>query len=88
MAVTKLIRVGGKLGVLGIGCSPDGVVRDTTRWHVMNPGSYNAPQLGGTDNAGLTVGRTICGMFAYSNGYAADWRPPEGSLCPACQERM
>lgn len=84
---TKLLRVGRRLAVLGVACDRGGQVRDTKRWHIMNPGTWNVPQLGGAGNAGLTVGRTLCGKDAYSNGYAADHRPPDGALCPACSER-
>ena len=87
-SVTKLIRVGGRLAVLGIATDPTGQVHDARKWHVMNPGSYSVPQLGGVGNAGLTVGRTMCGFFAWTNGYAADHRPPEGVLCQACAERV
>ena len=80
---TKLLRVGMKLAVLG--CAPP----DVKFWHIMNPGSWNIPQLSGSaGNHGLTVGKTLCGINAYSNGYAVDWRPPEGQLCPACNERL
>lgn len=84
---TNLVRVGGRLAVLGIGTNAEGTVNDTRFWHVMNPGTWNTPIVGGAHNAGLTVGRTLCGRHAWSNGYAADWKPPEGSMCPACAER-
>jgi hypothetical protein len=84
---TKLLRVGGRLAVLGIEAGPGDTVGDATRWHVMSPGTWSVPQLGGAGNAGLTVGRTLCGRHAFSNGYAADFKPLDGALCAACEER-
>lgn len=86
--VTKLLKVGRKLAVLGIATDPAGAVWDSTKWHIMNPGSYSVPQIGGVHNHGLSVGRTLCGFFAWTNGYASDHRPPEGALCQACAERV
>jgi hypothetical protein len=85
-AITKMLRVGGRLAVLGI-ANLNGEP-DISRWHVMQPGTWTAPQIGGAGNAGLTVGRTLCGRHAQTNGYAQDYRPPDGALCPACSERL
>ena len=79
---TKLLREGRKLAVLG--CAPG----DLDKWHIVRPGSYSIPQLSGeAGTPGLTVARSLCGLYVYSNAYPPDWRPPEGSLCPACAER-
>lgn len=83
---TKLLRVGGRLAVLGV-ANVHGEP-DLSQWHVMSPGTWSAPQIGGAHNAGIVVGRTVCGRHAQTNGYSADWRPPDGSLCPACRERL
>jgi hypothetical protein len=86
--LTNLIRVGGKLAVLG--------VEDNQRamgwWHVCRPGTWNPPQgLSGESEqlgADLTYAKALCGRTVVSNGYAADWRPPAGQLCPACREQI
>lgn len=82
----KLLSVGGRLAVLGV-ANLNGEP-DLSRWHVMAPGTWSAPQIGGAHNAGIVVGRTICGRRAHTNGYAADFKPPDGALCPACAERQ
>ncbi len=86
--LTNLIRVGGRLAVLGV---EDGA-RAMGWWHVVQPGSYAAPQgLSGepdSEGADLTYGKSLCGRTVVSNGYASDWRPPKGQLCPACAERI
>jgi hypothetical protein len=86
--LTNLIRVGNRLAVLGV---EDGA-RSMGWWHVVRPGSFDAPQgdPGGSDQEGrnLTYGKSLCGLIVVSNGYAADWRPPKGQLCPACAEQI
>lgn len=86
--LTKLIRVGGKLAVLGV---EDGR-RAMGWWHVVRPGSHGAPQGNswGPDQEGtnLVYGKALCGATVVTNGYAADWRPPDGVLCPACREQL
>lgn len=85
--LTNLIRVGGKLAVLGV---EDGL-RAMGKWHIARPGSYSAPQgLSGTQCQGddLTYAKALCGRRIVTNGYAADWRPPKGLLCPACAEQL
>jgi len=86
--LTNLIRVGGRLAVLGV---EDGA-RAMGHWHVLRPGSFAAPQglSGQSDQQGddLVYGRALCGRTVVSNGYAADWRPPAGQLCPACSEQI
>jgi hypothetical protein len=87
--LTNLIRVGGKLAVLGV---EDGL-RAMGWWHVMRPGTFGAPQgePGAPDQEGrnLVYGTSLCGKTnVVSNGYAADWRPPKGQLCPGCAERI
>lgn len=87
--MTKLIRVGGKLAVLGVEDRPHAAMG---WWHVARPGSYAAPQGNswGPDQEGanLVYGRGMCGRIIVTNGYAADFRPPDGSLCPACREQI
>jgi hypothetical protein len=86
--LTNLIKVGGKLAVLG--------VEDSRRamgwWHVVRPGSHGTPQGNswGPDQEGanLVYGTAMCGRTVVTNGYAADWRPPQGTLCPACAEQI
>ena len=86
---TKLIRVGGRLAVLGVEDRPGAAMG---WWHVCRPGTWNMPQghSGASDQQGddLTYARSLCGRRVVSNGYAADWRPPDGSLCPACREQL
>ncbi len=85
--LTKLLRVGGKLAVLGV---EDGL-RAMGWWHVARPGTYAAPQgLSGTEcqGADLVYAKALCGLMIVTNGYAADWRPADGVLCPACREQL
>ena len=85
--LTKLLRVGGKLAVLGV---EDGR-RAMGWWHVAQPGTFGAPQgLSGTEcqGADLVYGKALCGRTIVTNGYAADWRPPDGVLCPGCREQL
>lgn len=87
--LTNLIRVGGRLAVLGV---EDGR-KAMGWWHVMRPGSHGTPQgdPGAPDQEGrnLVYGTSMCGKTnIVSNGYAADWRPPQGQLCPACSEQL
>lgn len=83
----RLLYVGGRLAVLGVG-SVDDVIPDLKYWHIMRPGTWSAPQIGGSHNAGLVVGKTLCGLRSYSNGYASDFYPPAGSTCPACKSHI
>lgn len=86
--LTNLIRVGGRLAVLGV---EDGR-RAMGWWHVAQPGTWDAPQgdPGASDQEGrnLTYATSLCKRRIVSNGYAADWRPPKGQLCPACTEQV
>lgn len=87
--LTNLIRVGGKLAVLGV---EDGR-RAMGWWHVVRPGTFNTPisNSWGPDQQGdnLVYGKSLCGKTnIISNGYPADWRPPKGTLCPACSELL
>jgi hypothetical protein len=84
----RLIHIGGKLAVLGIAASEDAEVPDMEHWHIMRPGTWSAPQIGAPGNAGIVVGRTVCGKHAYTNGYAADFHPPAGATCKACRAQM
>ncbi len=87
--LTNLIRVGGKLAVLGVEDRPGAAMG---WWHIVRPGTYSMPQgnSGGTDQQGadLTYGKALCGRRVVSNGYASDHRPPKGTLCPACAEGL
>jgi hypothetical protein len=86
--LTQLIRIGGKLAVLGV---EDGR-RAMGWWHVARPGTWSAPQglsgQSGQQGDDLTHAKALCGRTVVTNGYAADWRPPDGLLCPACRERL
>ncbi len=85
--LTNLIRVGGKLAVLGV----EGGAKSAGWWHVCRPGTWNPPQgLSGTECQGddLVYAKALCGRTVVSNGYAADWRPPAGTLCPSCAEQI
>lgn len=85
--LSQLIRVGGRLAVLGV---EDGL-RAMGWWHVCTPGTWSVPQgltQTGAEGADLTYARALCGRRVVSNGYAADWRPPAGTLCPACAEQI
>ena len=85
--LTNLLRVGGKLAVLGV---EDGL-RAMGWWHVCRPGTWSVPQgLSGTACEGddLTYAKALCGRRVVCNGYAADWRPPPGILCPGCREQF
>ena len=87
--LTNLIRVGGKLAVLGVEDKPGAAM---SWWHICRPGTWNPPQgnSGGSDQEGadLTYAKALCGRRVVSNGYAADHRPPPGVLCPACAEQI
>lgn len=85
--LTNLIRVGGKLAVLG--------VEDNRKamgwWHVCRPGTWDPPKGNSgvePEGAGLVYARALCGRIVVSNGYSADFKPPVGSLCPACAEQL
>lgn len=85
--LTNLIRVGGKLAVLGV---EDGA-RAMGRWHVCRPGTWSMPQgltQTGAQGSDLAYARALCGRRVVCNGYAADWRPPPGVLCPGCAEQL
>ena len=79
-----LIRVGGKLGVLGIDPSSKGAA--TMWWHVANPGTWDPTQE--STGLGLVWATSLCKRAILTNGYAADWRPGDKVLCPACRERI
>ena len=80
---TKLLREGRKLAVLG--CRVDGSKK---WWHIAKAGR-NVPQICSSADHGsnLVISTSLCNKTIYTNGYAADFRPPEGALCPACAER-
>lgn len=86
--LTQLIRVGGKLAVLGV----EDDHRALGWWHILRPGTFGAPQGNSwqpdQEGANLVYGKALCGRMVVTNGYAADWRPPVGVLCPACSEQL
>lgn len=86
--LTNLIRVGGKLAVLGV---EDGL-KSMGEWHVCRPGTWSTPQgnsgQGDQQGSDLTYAKALCGKTVVSNGYAADWRPPMGLLCGGCREQI
>lgn len=79
--ITKLLRSGGTLAVLGV------AEGDPRLWHVCRPG-ISLPILSSGGGDGLRVGRALCGREVMTNGYAADFKPPDGALCAACAERQ
>ena len=87
--LTNLIRVGGKLAVLGVEDRPGAAMG---AWHVCRPGTWSAPQgnSGGSDQEGrdLTYAKALCGRRIVSNGYASDQRPPGGLPSPGCAEQL
>ena len=87
--LTNLIRVGGRLAVLGVEDSPHAAMG---KWHVCRPGTWSTPQgnSGGSDQEGrdLTYAKALCGRRVVSNGYPADFKPPVGLLCIGCNERL
>lgn len=86
--LTKLLRVGGRLAVLGVEDGPGAV---TSPWHVARPGTWSQPQgLSGTECQGddLSYAKALCGRRIVVNGYAADFCPPPGALCPGCREQL
>lgn len=86
--LSQLIRVGGKLAVLGVEDGP----RAMGKWHIAVPGTWSMPQgnSGQGDQQGddLTYAKALCGRRIVTNGYASDWRPPAGLMCPGCHERL
>lgn len=83
--ITKLMRIGHQLAVLGMiepvaGVNPKAL----EYWHFVKPGSYSIPSLGEK----LSHGTAVCGRTVVTNGYASDFTPPDGSICPACAEQM
>lgn len=86
--LTNLIRVGGKLAVLGV----EDNARAMGWWHVARPGTWTMPQgltqQGNAEGGDLTYATALCRRTIVTNGYAADWRPPPGVLCPGCAEQL
>lgn len=82
--LTTMIRVGGKLAVLGV--DPTSKASATTWWHIASPGTWDPPK----DNSGtgLTNATALCRRLIVTNGYASDFRPADRVICPACRERL
>lgn len=96
-AVTRLVRVGMRIAVYGYrecptaGVTPEQADRQLRTAHVVNPGSWTAPQVPNHPMAGLSGlahGVALCGIPVVTNGYASDFTPPEWEFCPACRERV
>ena len=94
-SITQLRKVGRKLAVYGwidqSGIRPEWSdarkSRELARAHIVNPGTYNVPQVpnhGLSGDSGLSYGRALCGIRVATNGYCNDFTPPELSLCPVC----
>lgn len=87
--LTNLIRVGGKLAVLGVEDRPGAA---SSKWHICRPGTWSTPQgnSGGSDQEGrdLTYAKALCGRRVVTNSYATDFRPPVGAMCPGCFEQL
>lgn len=82
--LTTMIRVGGKLAVLGV--DPTSKKTATTWWHIAAPGTWDPPKE--NTGTGLTNATSLCRRQIVSNGYAADFRPADQVICPACRERL
>ncbi len=76
--LTKLIRVGGKLATLGVSL---GQMR---WWHVARPGTIGHPD----PLTRMTYATSLCRRNIVTNGYASDFAPADGVLCPACREQL
>src|SRR4051812_10965983 len=92
-SVTRLRRVGGMLAVYGYretptrGATKAQAERQLARAHIVNPGSYTVPQVPNhpmAGESGLAHALALCGIPVVTNGYAADFTPPELELCPVC----
>lgn len=84
--ITKLIRVGGpggKLATLGV---LHGAVTAAQAhwWHVARPGTIGVPD----PLTRMTFATSFCRRNIVTNGYASDFTPPDGALCPACKEQL
>ncbi len=81
--LTRLTKVGFKLAVLGV-LDAATTAEQARWWHIVRPGSYAAPDLA----TRMTYGKSVCGRRVVTNGYAADFTPPEKAYCPACKEQV
>lgn len=82
--IVKLMMIGRKLAVLGVAAPVAGAnPKSLEWWHLMRPGSYSIPQVGDK----LTFGTALCGRRVLTNGYASDFTPPDGAICPSCAEQ-
>lgn len=91
--VTRLRKVGGQLAVYGYREAPspratkEQAEKQLARAHIVNPGTYTVPQVPNhpmAGESGLAHARSLCGLPIVTNGYAADFTPPELVLCPVC----
>lgn len=81
--ITKLIRVGGKLATLGV---LHGAVTENQSkwWHIARPGTIGHPD----PLTRMTYATSLCRRNIATNGYASDFTPADGVLCPACREQL
>lgn len=84
--LTKLIRVGGvngRLATLGV---LHGAISNAQMkwWHIARPGTIGHPD----PLTRMTFATSLCRRNIVTNGYASDFAPADGVLCPACKEQL
>lgn len=81
--LTTLIRVGGKLATLGV--LHGAVTANQSKWwHIARPGTIGHPD----PLTRMTFATSLCRRNIVTNGYASDFTPPAGVLCPGCREQV
>ena len=82
-SLVKLIRVGGKLATLGV--LHGAVTAEQAKWwHVARPGTVGHPD----PLTRMTFATALCRRNIVTNGYASDFAPPDGTMCPACKAQL